>query len=618
MKRHVLPLVLGVVAVLVTALVPAMPAAAAAHPASLSIRANETQDTYSYANAIRQSVWVDTGLTASGTPGGHVRVAADIIRPRELDTTAKIPVIMEASPYYLCCGRGNQLQTKAYDSAGNPITFPLFYDNYFVPRGYAVVLVDLAGTSRSQGCVDVGGPSDVTSATAVINWLNGIGTAFTSATGTTTASAYWSNGSVGMIGKSWDGTVAEGVAATGIAGLKTIVPESAISDWYDYFRADGAPLSRESPGSLAGAVEASGTVSACTSVASALNTGSPTNGNFTSTYAARDYVTSESKVTASVFATHGVNDYNVMTINFGQWWNALPASVPKMIWLSQTGHVDPFDFRRSAFVDELHRWFDHYLMGIDNGVQTDPQAAIERAPDVWTTYPTWPIPGTTPTTWHMSAGSTAGVGTFGTATAPNGTTAAFTDNPNQNDDNWAANPTSTAADRIIYRTGPLTTATTISGTTTVTLTVTPSTSAARLSAVLVDYGSTTMRDYTDSGEGITTLTTQSCWGDSSANDSACYFDTASDTETATDDVFERGWADLGHFASLTSQQSLTPGQPVTITFALNTTDHTVPAGHTMALIIGGTDDGYINAPSGKPKLTVNLASGSVVLPLAGS
>jgi X-Pro dipeptidyl-peptidase len=458
----------------------------------------------------------------------------------------------------------------------------------------------------------------VTSATSVINWLNGKGTAFTSATGSTTATAYWSDGSVGMIGKSWDGTIAEGVAATGVAGLKTIVPESAISDWYDYFRADGAPLDRESPGSLAQTVETSAAVSACSSEASALNTGSPANGNFTSTYAARDYVTSENKVTASVFATHGVNDYNVFTINFGQWWNALPASVPKMVWLSQTGHVDPFDFRRSAFVDELHRWFDHYLMGIDNGVQNDPQAAVERAPDQWVTYPSWPIPGTTATTWHMTAGPTAGVGALGTASAPTGTTAAFTDNPNNDDDNWATSPTSTASDRVIYSTGPLANATTVSGTTTVTLTVTPSTSAARLSAVLVDYGTTTMRNYNGDGEGITTLTTQSCWGDSSANDSACYFDTAPDTTTVTDDVFERGWADLGHFASLTSQQSLTPGKPVTITFPLNTTDHTIPAGHTLALIIGGTDNGFIDAPAGHPKLTVNLASSSVSLPLAAS
>jgi X-Pro dipeptidyl-peptidase len=305
-----------------------------------------------------------------------------------------------------------------------------------------------------------------------------------------------------------------------------------------------------------------------------------------------------------------------MTINFGRWWNALPASVPKMIWLSQTGHVDPFDFRRSAWVDELHRWFDHYLMGVDNGVQADPKASVERAPDQWVDYASWPVPGTTTTTWHLSPGSVAGVGALGTKTAAAGQTAAFTDNPSANDSGWAAGPTNTASDRIIYSTGPLAAATTISGTTTVTLTVAPSTSAARLSAVLVDYGTTTMRDYAADSEGITTLKTQSCFGDSTALDSACYFDTAAATTTVTADVFERGWADLGHFASLTSQQTLTPGVAHTITFALNTTDHTVPAGHSLALIIAGTDNGFLNAPPGHPKLTVNLANSSVALPLA--
>ncbi|HEX3791656.1 MAG TPA: Xaa-Pro dipeptidyl-peptidase [Pseudonocardiaceae bacterium] len=616
MKRALVPLVLGFLVALVAAFVPTA-AVADGHSAALSsIQGGATQDTYSYANAIRQSVWVDTGLTASGQPGGHVRVAADIIRPGELDGTAKVPVIMDASPYFSCCGRGNELQVKQYDSAGNPTSFPLFYDNYFVPRGYAVVLVDLAGTNRSQGCVDTGGPADVTSAKAVIDWLNGRATGYTSSTGSTAASAYWASGSVGMIGKSWDGTIAEGVAATGVAGLDTIVPISAISSWYNYFRADGAPLDRETPGELATEVESSSTVSACASVASGIDAGSPSNGNYTSMYAQRNYAANAGNVKASVFMTHGVNDYNVMTIDFGQWWSALPASVPKMIWLSQTGHVDPFDYRRSAWVDELHRWFDHYLMGIDNGVQGDPQASVERAPDQWVDYPTWPVPGTTPTTWHLRPGSTAGVGTLGAPTAPAGSTAAFTDNPNQDDDNWAATPTSTASDRIIYSTGPLTAATTISGTTTVTLTVTPSTSAARLSAVLVDYGSTTMRDYQDTDAGITTLTTRSCWGDSTAADSACYLDTVPDTTTVSDDVFERGWADLGHYKSLTSQQTLKPGTAYPITFQLNTTDHTVPAGHTLALIIGGTDAGYIDGPAGKPKLTVNLAASSVQLPLS--
>lgn len=41
---------------------------------------------------------------------------------------------MPASPYFLCLGRGNESEVKKYDAEGNPMKFPLFYDNYFVPR----------------------------------------------------------------------------------------------------------------------------------------------------------------------------------------------------------------------------------------------------------------------------------------------------------------------------------------------------------------------------------------------------------------------------------------------------------------------------------------------------
>ena len=40
---------------------------------------------------------------------------------------------MDASPYYSCCGRGNESQKKTYDADGNVVQMPLFYDNYFVP-----------------------------------------------------------------------------------------------------------------------------------------------------------------------------------------------------------------------------------------------------------------------------------------------------------------------------------------------------------------------------------------------------------------------------------------------------------------------------------------------------
>lgn len=224
------------------ALVAALLTPAVAHSAP-----RESRPVYSYDNAIREAVWVDTGLDGD-SDGKTDRVAVDIVRPRELAAQGrKIPVIMDASPYYSCCGRGNESQRKTYDANGNVVQMPLFYDNYFVPRGYAFVGVDLAGTNRSDGCVDVGGRSDIQSAKAVVDWLNGRAKGYTTRTGTDRAKATWTNGKTGMIGKSYDGTIANGVAATGVKGLETIVPISAISSWYDYYFAKGAPSTTPAP-----------------------------------------------------------------------------------------------------------------------------------------------------------------------------------------------------------------------------------------------------------------------------------------------------------------------------------------------------------------------------------
>ena len=134
-----------------------------------------TSPIYDYATAIRETVWVDTpDLDGDGV---DERIAADIMRPRELDGNARVPIIMDASPYYLSSGRGNEAERKEYDAAGNLVKFPLYYDNYFVPRGYAYVAVDMAGTARSTGCTDEGGRSDIESVKAVVEWLDGQGVA---------------------------------------------------------------------------------------------------------------------------------------------------------------------------------------------------------------------------------------------------------------------------------------------------------------------------------------------------------------------------------------------------------------------------------------------------------
>ncbi|WP_435172342.1 Xaa-Pro dipeptidyl-peptidase [Actinacidiphila sp. bgisy145] len=577
-----------------------------------------SQPVDSYANAIRQSVWVDTGLD-SDHDGKTDRVAADIVRPSEPAAAGQqVPVIMDASPYYSCCGRGNESQLKTYDSSGNPVAFPLYYDNYFVPRGYAVVLVDLAGTNRSDGCVDVGGASDITSAKAVIDWLGGRATAYTTRTGTTTAQAGWSNGSVGMIGKSWDGTVANGVAATGVQGLKTIVDISGISSWYDYYFAQGAALYDGGPDDLAGAVESSGAQSKCSAEQQALRDGAPRNGDWTSAWQDRDYYANASKVKASVFVAQGMQDLNVRTKNFGQWWDALAANgVQRKIWLSQTGHVDPFDYRRSDWVDTLHQWFDHYLMNVDNGVQNQPMADIERTPDHWTTDAVWPPAGTTATQVALNAGATAGLGSLSAGAPPATGTERYTDNPAHSEDDWAAQADQATADKVAFTTGVLGSDLRLSGGGSVTLTATSSTTSAHLSAVLVDLGPATIRDYEAGAEGITTLGTRSCWGDSTSGDSACYLDTAADTESVQQTVFSRGWADLGHYDPSLKGVSLTPGKAYRITIQLASTDHVVPAGHRLALIVAGTDNGLIVAPSTKPTISLDLSRSSADLPLVG-
>ncbi|MFF3877100.1 Xaa-Pro dipeptidyl-peptidase [Streptomyces sp. NPDC001978] len=585
-------------------------------PAAAQAATRESRPVYSYANAVREAVWVDTGLDGDGD-GRSDRVAADIVRPREpAQQGRKVPVIMDASPYYSCCGRGNESQLKTYDAQGNVVQMPLFYDNYFVPRGYAFVGVDLAGTNRSDGCIDIGGRSDIQSAKAVIDWLNGRAKAYTSRTGTTTVRANWTNGRTGMIGKSWDGTIANGVAATGVKGLKTIVPISAISSWYDYYFAKGAPLYDSGPNWLADAVESDDAHAHCAAVQQKLVDGAPRTGDWTGLWTERDYVKDAGKVRASVFLTHGLQDLNVRTKHFGQWWNALAKNgVERKIWLSQTGHVDPFDYRRGAWVDTLHRWFDHELLGYDNGIDREPMADIERHPDQWVTSKVWPPSGTRATTLRPATGAQPGVGTLGLL--PGTGTETFTDDPKLSETDWAAKTGTPTPEKAGFVTGQLTRDLRLSGSSKVTVTATPTTATAHLSAVLVDLGPDTIRDYADAAEGINTLTDRTCWGESTAGDSACFKVTMAKTTSVGATVFSRGWADLGNYASDRKGVPLTPGRAYTITLDLAATDHVVPKGHRLALIVAGTDRDLIDPPSTTPTLTLDLSRTAVRVPLVG-
>ncbi|MGD6741990.1 Xaa-Pro dipeptidyl-peptidase [Streptomyces sp. BH106] len=587
-------------------------ATASAAPA----RPTESKPVYSYADAVRESVWVDTRLDGDDN-GKTDRVAVDIVRPREPAAQGrKIPVIMDASPYYSCCGRGNESQKKTYDADGNVVQMPLFYDNYFVPRGYAFVGVDLLGTNRSDGCVDVGGAYDIGSAKAVVDWLNGRAKGYTTRTGGERAKADWTNGRTGMIGKSYDGTVANGVAATGVEGLETIVPIGGISSWYDYYFQQGAPLYDSGPEWLSDYVESPAAKTRCAAVQKRLVDDAPRTGDWTGLWQDRDYVKDADNVRASVFVVHGMQDLNVRAKHFGQWWDALAKNgVDRKIWLAQTGHVDPFDFRRGAWVDTLHRWFDHELLGYANGIDREPMADIERAPDRWTTDKVWPPRATGAAALRPAKGDKAGVGTLGLKTGSG--TESFTDNPALGELDWAGKIQQPTAEKAGFLSRPLAEDLRLSGSSKVTVTATPSTSSAHLSAVLVDAGPATIRDYAGAGEGITTGTDRSCWGPSTSGDSSCFLTTATATTDVNSTVFSRGWADLGTSANPKHGTALTPGKPYTLTIDLAASDHVVPKGHRLALVVAGTDKDLIDPPSTKPTLSLDLARTAARVPVVG-
>jgi X-Pro dipeptidyl-peptidase len=566
------------------------------------MRGAQTVPVYSYQAAIRESVLVKTSTDSDGD-GQPDQVAVDVIRPREAAAAGiRVPVIMEASPYYERIGRGTEQEVKKYD----PASFPLFYDNFFVPRGYAVALVDLPGTNRSTGCVDFGGPIEISGAVAVIDWLNGRRSA--GYHDGRPATADWSTGKVGMIGKSWDGSVANGVAATGVAGLTTIVPISAVSSWYDYIVGDGGLAPNEDPTYLDADVGGR-PKGVCDRARAAQRAAAGTGGDYNTFWAQRDFRAAARKVRASVFAVHGLGDGNVTPSQVGSWWAALgEARVPRKLWLSRDGHVDPFDFRRAAWVDALHRWFDYWLQGLPNRIMAEPAVSVERGPGQWVDEKSWPASTGRPDALPLGEG-TPGEGTLGTR----GTgTRTFTDSPQLTEAAAVADPTRSQPGRLVFLSAALTAETRISGAPSVTLRVRVNQPTTEVTARLVDYGAGVQV-----GPEVHKLDSRSCWGDSVPGDSACYPDFAEDVAAGDLAVITRGWLDAAHHTSFRDGTPVAPDQWYPMIVPLQATDAVIAAGHRLGLVITGTDRDVQEPVMTGARIDVDLPGSHLDLPMAG-
>ncbi|MTV23968.1 hypothetical protein FTX61_00820 [Nitriliruptoraceae bacterium ZYF776] len=578
-------------------------------PEELVVADGVTQPAFSYAGAVRETVTVE-GAVDSDDAGELDRIHVDIIRPAASDEGLDVPTIIVPSPYYAGPGRGRAGETKAA-TTGPLDAFPLYYDNYFVPRGYAVAFVDLAGTRNSTGCLDIGGPAEIDNTAKVVEWLAGVDGALAWDGEGDEVTADWSNGLSAMVGKSWDGTVANGVAALGTEGLATIVPITAISSWHRYYwnngvRYGGTPLN------LADNIR-NAPAENCERVRDELRDGGEDPDPTTDFWQERDYELDAANVEASVFVVHGTNDYNVKPDNYGPWWDELAAhDVTRRIWLAQVGHEKAFDFDRDAWLTSVHRWFDHELQGIDNGALDEPMAYVEHAPNEFTSYDTWP--GGTPTTMYLGAGDD-GPSTLSTTPASDDAegTVTFTETHQQRDAAAVDGDTEVRSDRVAFLTDELPVDVRVSGTSEVTLQVEVDGTNASFSAYLVDYG-TAERVHWGSGGGLTDLESFSCFGSGTSADTGCYRDVERILHTRPFEVVARGWANTQF---VTGEDSLDADETYEVSWDIFADDYVFRAGHRLGVVISGVDTSATRNPGTSSEVTIHLDDSHVELPIVG-
>lgn len=155
------------------------------------------------------------------------RLAVDIYLPQETDQSdsRSFPILCLFTPYY------RRFKLKDGATGVEPSPNAGKYRDFFVPRGYALVVVDVRGTGASFGTRDsFRSPKERDDCREVVEWV---------------VSQPWSNGSVGATGVSYVGAACDFLASCGHPAVKAVAPLFAVWDTYsDHYYPGGLFLNR--------------------------------------------------------------------------------------------------------------------------------------------------------------------------------------------------------------------------------------------------------------------------------------------------------------------------------------------------------------------------------------
>ena len=297
-------------------------------------------------------------------PTRHGPIYLEVVHPTKGGTLLPAHGILTLSPYSVLGRNGDQAS--------------------YVPRGYARMYADVVGTGNSGGCYDYGGTREKESAFDVVEWV---------------AKQPWSRGRVGMTGGSYDGTTATAAAVMQPKGLATIVPEAAISRWYDYAYSGGMRytytnemLGKRGAGAAAEegfdtpvafdfglavpppldvtssdwAGRVANAMRVCDEVQHTEKGYDPTP-DYDAFWIERDYAKDAAKIRIPVMVSHNWGDWNVKQDTALRLWQALPKGPQTKLYMGGrfSGHGRPGGDYAAAKL----AWMDRWVGGVKNGIE---------------------------------------------------------------------------------------------------------------------------------------------------------------------------------------------------------------------------------------------------------
>tara|TARA_Y100000768_G_scaffold273892_1_gene209728 strand:+ start:1077 stop:2891 length:1815 start_codon:yes stop_codon:yes gene_type:complete len=323
----------------------------------------------------------DGGAGLTGDAKVHLGLWLPTIEGCDMDSSnlleeCKVPIIAEIGPYY---DDGDVDALTPADRLGR------FLIENFVPHGFGVAQVSVFGTGESNHCMDLMGLDEQKGIHAAVEYLG---------------KAPFSNGAVGIIGKSYDGSTPWEAAAMGSEHLKTIIPMSGLIGAHDLMWRNGSMEAR-------GAIMHNGVYGSFGLDGNLEDSQNACEGYLEGYYAGpaaylsgdnlawtgSDYWEERTffsraleNYNGSVYIIHGLQDWNVdphmafpihnILIDagfdvkglYGQWGHDYPDRISGHESLSSGRGQEAYPYTlRWDWADDLLEWFDYYLK--DKGPQ---------------------------------------------------------------------------------------------------------------------------------------------------------------------------------------------------------------------------------------------------------